>query len=369
MYLLRLSSRNLPLIGRRFGGDGHSSRSAGLQRCFAAQGHAPGISHHPGRYHAQRPRPLRLRGRHDWRRNDQGHLRRPAQAHLGEFTSFNIVRRAKLLSTRRLQRIHLLLLFFFFNSSTPPGSLSLLARTHLCVERNCFMSITLINRQVGVELVTKPSLIFLDEPTSGLDSDSAENCVRLLRTIAQRGTTIACTIHQPSSEVRSRYEVQPTQQFFCFFFRLSMRVPIPVFCKPPNGFPLTEIFPFFFSIFVSLLVHPVGVRPLRLGDAPQGRAHHVAGPHPLSGGWLCCARLPVSGAPQPCRLHHEVSTMTTFTTRVTLSAPLFLCANTYSIFKKNLLVVHTLLTFSVHRHPYLQYFATSEWPLNTPSRS
>jgi ABC-type multidrug transport system ATPase subunit len=54
---------------------------------------------------------------------------------------------------------------------------------------------------VGVELVTKPSLVFLDEPTSGLDSDSAENCVRLLRTIAKRGTTVACTIHQPSSEV------------------------------------------------------------------------------------------------------------------------------------------------------------------------
>jgi len=38
---------------------------------------------------------------------------------------------------------------------------------------------------VGVELVTKPALVFLDEPTSGLDSFSAEQLVQLLHKVAK----------------------------------------------------------------------------------------------------------------------------------------------------------------------------------------
>lgn len=37
---------------------------------------------------------------------------------------------------------------------------------------------------IGVELVTRPRLVFLDEPTSGLDSESALTCVKLLKSIA-----------------------------------------------------------------------------------------------------------------------------------------------------------------------------------------
>ncbi len=54
---------------------------------------------------------------------------------------------------------------------------------------------------VGVELITKPSLLFLDEPTSGLDSFNAYNLVQLLKETAQLNTAVLCTIHQPSSEV------------------------------------------------------------------------------------------------------------------------------------------------------------------------
>ncbi|GJQ14676.1 hypothetical protein GpartN1_g7030.t1 [Galdieria partita] len=55
---------------------------------------------------------------------------------------------------------------------------------------------------VGVELVSAPRLLFLDEPTSGLDSASAFNLIQSLRNIARtRGTTIVCTIHQPSENV------------------------------------------------------------------------------------------------------------------------------------------------------------------------
>ncbi len=56
---------------------------------------------------------------------------------------------------------------------------------------------------IGIELVTRPSVIFLDEPTSGLDSFAAYNVVRILRNLSRAGggTTVLCTIHQPSSEV------------------------------------------------------------------------------------------------------------------------------------------------------------------------
>jgi len=54
---------------------------------------------------------------------------------------------------------------------------------------------------VAVEVITEPSLLFLDEPTSGLDSHTASSLVVLLKDIAQRGSTVLCTIHQPSSKV------------------------------------------------------------------------------------------------------------------------------------------------------------------------
>jgi ABC-type multidrug transport system ATPase subunit/ABC-type multidrug transport system permease subunit len=56
---------------------------------------------------------------------------------------------------------------------------------------------------VGVELVTQPSLVFLDEPTSGLDSYNASELVSVLKRVAQAGSTVLLTIHQPSSEIFS----------------------------------------------------------------------------------------------------------------------------------------------------------------------
>jgi len=59
---------------------------------------------------------------------------------------------------------------------------------------------------VGVELVTKPALVFLDEPTSGLDSYSATQLVDLLHKIADAGSSVLFTIHQPSSEVFNGFD-------------------------------------------------------------------------------------------------------------------------------------------------------------------
>ncbi|CAE6435980.1 unnamed protein product [Rhizoctonia solani] len=60
---------------------------------------------------------------------------------------------------------------------------------------------------IGVELAAKPELLlFLDEPTSGLDSQSAWAIIDFLRSLADKGQAILCTIHQPSSELFQAFD-------------------------------------------------------------------------------------------------------------------------------------------------------------------
>ncbi|CAL9728118.1 ATP-dependent permease Pdr11p [Monosporozyma unispora] len=60
---------------------------------------------------------------------------------------------------------------------------------------------------IGVELVTKPSLLlFLDEPTSGLDAEAALTIVKFLKKLSEQGQAILCTIHQPSKSVISYFD-------------------------------------------------------------------------------------------------------------------------------------------------------------------
>lgn len=54
---------------------------------------------------------------------------------------------------------------------------------------------------MGVELISKPQILFLDEPTSGLDSAAAFHVINVCKKLASSGHTVVCTIHQPSSEV------------------------------------------------------------------------------------------------------------------------------------------------------------------------
>ena len=49
-----------------------------------------------------------------------------------------------------------------------------------------------------IEHYRTPKLLFADEPTTGLDSNSSLDVVRFL---SELGTTVICTIHQPSNEV------------------------------------------------------------------------------------------------------------------------------------------------------------------------
>mmetsp|Transcript_28343 Transcript_28343/g.65720 ORF Transcript_28343/g.65720 Transcript_28343/m.65720 type:complete len:589 (-) Transcript_28343:1444-3210(-) len=59
---------------------------------------------------------------------------------------------------------------------------------------------------VGVELVTKPPLVFLDEPTSGLDSFSAVQLCQVLKKVANAGSSVLFTIHQPASEIFNAFD-------------------------------------------------------------------------------------------------------------------------------------------------------------------
>ncbi|CAH4029320.1 unnamed protein product [Pieris brassicae] len=54
---------------------------------------------------------------------------------------------------------------------------------------------------IACELLTNPHIMLLDEPTSGLDSVSSMSVAQSLRAVTNAGHTVACVIHQPSSQL------------------------------------------------------------------------------------------------------------------------------------------------------------------------
>ncbi|XP_070587083.1 broad substrate specificity ATP-binding cassette transporter ABCG2-like isoform X2 [Erythrolamprus reginae] len=50
---------------------------------------------------------------------------------------------------------------------------------------------------IGMELITDPSILFLDEPTTGLDASTANAVLLLLKRMSKQGKTIIFSIHQP----------------------------------------------------------------------------------------------------------------------------------------------------------------------------
>ncbi|GAB4854877.1 ABC transporter G member 16 [Ancistrocladus abbreviatus] len=54
---------------------------------------------------------------------------------------------------------------------------------------------------IGIDIVHDPIILFLDEPTSGLDSTSAFMVVKVLQRIAQSGSIVIMSVHQPSYRI------------------------------------------------------------------------------------------------------------------------------------------------------------------------
>ncbi|MGC4875890.1 ATP-binding cassette domain-containing protein [Micromonospora sp. DT43] len=65
---------------------------------------------------------------------------------------------------------------------------------------------------IAVELLTRPGVFFLDEPTSGLDPAIAVDLLRVLRTLADAGTTVVLTTHQVTDVDRCDRVVVLTRQ-------------------------------------------------------------------------------------------------------------------------------------------------------------
>ncbi|KAM7263054.1 hypothetical protein ACFE04_000737 [Oxalis oulophora] len=54
---------------------------------------------------------------------------------------------------------------------------------------------------IGIDIIHDPILLLLDEPTSGLDSTSAFMVVKVLQRIAQSGSIVIMSVHQPSYRI------------------------------------------------------------------------------------------------------------------------------------------------------------------------
>ena len=64
---------------------------------------------------------------------------------------------------------------------------------------------------VGVEMVTNPTIVYVDEPTSGLDSYTALRVMQALKDVALGGRTVVTTIHQPASECVGLVDTRPSR--------------------------------------------------------------------------------------------------------------------------------------------------------------
>ena len=59
---------------------------------------------------------------------------------------------------------------------------------------------------IATEMLVDPSMIFLDEPTTGLDSKNALILASIFQMFASNGRTVVSTIHQPSTELLSKFD-------------------------------------------------------------------------------------------------------------------------------------------------------------------
>jgi len=93
---------------------------------------------------------------------------------------------------------------------------------------------------IGVQMLTNPSVLLLDEPTSGLDAFTAHHTMETLRSLAQEGRTVICSIHQPRSDVWNMFDIVilMSKGHVVYFGERTQLIPYfksidPVFACPP----------------------------------------------------------------------------------------------------------------------------------------
>lgn len=59
---------------------------------------------------------------------------------------------------------------------------------------------------IGETLILQPSVLLLDEPTSGLDATTALSLISTLRSLADKGHSIAVVIHQPRTTIYNMFD-------------------------------------------------------------------------------------------------------------------------------------------------------------------
>ena len=72
---------------------------------------------------------------------------------------------------------------------------------------------------IGIELISRPNLLFLDEPTTGLDSSTALDIIRELKELTKDGMTLITTIHSPSDDILETFDNLIIIN--CYFYQLS----------------------------------------------------------------------------------------------------------------------------------------------------
>ena len=99
----------------------------------------------------------------------------------------------------------------------------------------------------ATKILVRVPLLFCDEPTTGLDAKLAANVVSSLRKIANKGTTVLCTIHTPASQTFEKFDnllLLAQGKIVCFgsrsstkdFFKHELEVPCPDNYNPADHY-------------------------------------------------------------------------------------------------------------------------------------
>ncbi|KAJ3992461.1 P-loop containing nucleoside triphosphate hydrolase protein [Lentinula boryana] len=107
------------------------------------------------------------------------------------------------------------------------AALHLPSRVTATEHRNLMEEIVLklgLKECANTQMLSNPSVLFYDEPTTGLDVTSAYQLIKMLKSLASKGRTIICTIHQPRHDI-----------FFLFDRITLLSQGFPVYSGPTNA--------------------------------------------------------------------------------------------------------------------------------------